>query len=324
MSKSLYQLGVEIREEAAYMTGRQWTYHYGTRNPGDPTVKRIEDQARTAYGDIPELYARFELPHAGPTKASIDALRDVGRELGWLTDDPTRAPAATRIDARATNITNGLDTGRWHGQARDAFARNFAGSIIRVAKNQGALAGALASALDKHEQIRGRAHENIQEIGARTMAALKKVTPGDNRGADGMSANDVLTLVLTIADLALAIPTDGESLIAGVTLEKGLGIVKGKVAAAQTIAGALPQRQVDLSGDTVFEVISAMTDAIDNLIQWIGVQTGKIEVQLTRLAQLFTATDMEMPAPKDAAGADLAHENAAALSQDYPGGFSPS
>lgn len=322
MAKSLRQLGTDIYNEAVYKAGAQCRDRYSMLMMViamlwiDQAVDAAEQDARKKYSDVPDIFGQFEPTGSDAASAAITALRSVRDQLA-LKPDPNQPSKGTHIALRSNQILSGGWRDHWKGDARDNFLNNFASKIDPVSESQGALAEVLAATLEQHQTIRDKAHQDIQEIGNKTLTALKALPPSDLDG--GVSAGDVFTVVLTLAGLALAIPTDGASAgalaIGGVAVKDLLSFAVTAGGAAQTLAG-LPS-QVTIEGGTVDAVMSSMFDGIITVIEWIGGQNDNITAKLANVYNHMRDEDMEMPKPNDADGADLATENAADLEDDF-------
>lgn len=330
MSQSVSSLGKQIHEEAAYMTGRQAADELVKKNGPvmtGPTENGAYQGALSAYSYIPNQFALFEPPPAGPGNASIGTLRAVRDKLSRQvnTTNPGGGSDESTIQKK---IATGLD--RWEGNAKDNFETNFVDQIDEVAAHQAALAEILAATVEQHQKIRDSAHEDLVQIGNKALGALRGLPPGDHRhSGGGLSGNDELTVVLAIAGLALAIPTDGATAeaaftIGGFSVRDLLNFGKTAAGSGQTIANLPHQKQATLGGSTVAEVISSMNDAIDLVYQWVAAQNQHISAGLAYVdTKIGRGRGMEMPKPRVATRADLAHETVDQLDEDYPGGFSP-
>lgn len=319
MTQSLRQLGTDIYREAVDKARRRYVYlNSGTMALIAPILiergaDQAEQDARKKYSDVPDIFAQFEPTGAEAAAASVTALRAVRDQLA-LKPDPNQPSKGTHIALRSKQILSGSWRDHWHGEARDNFVNNFAAKIDPVAESQAALAEVLAATLEQHQAIRDRAHQDIQDIGTKTLAALKALPPSD--GGGGMSLSDALTVVLTIAGLALAIPTGGAD--AGVLAIGGVAVrdlLSFTVTVASTLSG-LPH-EVTIEGGSVDDLMNSMLDGIMAVIQWIGGQNDNITGKLTNVYNHMRDTDMEMPKPNDADGVDLSTEDADSLTNDF-------
>lgn len=170
--------------------------------------------------------------------------------------------------------------------------------------SQGALAEVLAATLAQHETVRGKAYQDIQDIGSKTLDALKALDP--DRGGGG----SILSVILAIASVALAIPTEGASLelAENITVKDALNFSANSAGAAQAIYSDLPKagEELAIGGNTPAEMLDDMLTLINAVKGWMGRHNDNIAADLKHVSDVIQPKDLVMPKPKDATGADLA------------------
>lgn len=282
--EQLQSLGESVKRKAVDVTaGKEYDtlnamYGPDPRNPQQqqaaadqiPTREEVRAAANKAYADLPDLFTWFATPDPARTSPAIENLWVVVRGVGSALDKEGGSSAPTypiKDDSWEPNVelgerskkVDGLIGKNWDGEAYRAFRYNFVMHIDTTIERQGKVASALAVSLQAHKAIRDCFHTDIWKIGQNVTKALDTV--GDCNSDDVDSA---ITVFTAIAGVALAVPTDGVSLVALAGLAKeGASASKDVKAALKTNSGNT--KKVPIGGPTVDAIVKNLRSAVNTL-----------------------------------------------------------
>jgi hypothetical protein len=259
----------------------------------DHQFRTYADKLNTAYGEWAEAYEEWQKqrPRNGadgparpdpplqldriPTselKAAYD--KEVDSSYDWIVpafqewsaSDPdvlTEYVAAIRgVEGRlgdgealrlATSAQINLAS-RWDG-AYCTNLRNFLGALLIVPGNQQAVARTLRELLEAEQALYRQAQGNVLQLADNVRVAI--ASSGDEAKPDTRTHLTILSAVAWIAGAALAIPSGGVSLYAGVVTLNAIAAV------SSAAAGLLPTGTAkSLSADTVDGVLEKMSEVM--------------------------------------------------------------
>jgi hypothetical protein len=291
----------------------------------DPTITQdtIRSYAQEAYAGVPQFFTVFATPDPAGMQPTIDTLMRTAYALAPTA--VTDSLLAANQGKQAVDLSLPLPPGAWHpatsvetrvddiiargivdwkGDGADAFERDYLRPLETAVLPQSELAVALAYALRAHKETRERMHNNIWDIGQKTLTALDSLHACNPR-----EASTALTVFLAAVSVLLAIPTGGWSVRAAVGLGNAVQGFGG------TVGGSTDAPVKDIGGATVNAVVSSMADAIASLTTGVDQQEQTISYFLGEVGGAFTVDDVTAPQPKAATKA--AHEDINALRRDF-------
>jgi hypothetical protein len=143
---------------------------------------------------------------------------------------------------------------QWDG-AHCTNLRNFLGTLLVVPGNQQAVARTLRELLEAEQALYRQAQSNILQLAENVRVAIE--ASGEEGKPETRTHLTILSAVAWIAGAALAIPSGGVSLYAGVVTLNAIAAVSG--AAASLLPGGSAK---SLSADTVDGVLTKMSEVM--------------------------------------------------------------
>jgi hypothetical protein len=143
---------------------------------------------------------------------------------------------------------------QWDG-AHCTNLRNFLGTLLVVPGNQQAVARTLRELLEAEQALYRQAQKNMLQLADNVRPAIE--SSGDEGKPEHRTHLTILSAVAWIAGAALAIPSGGASLYAGVVTLNAIAAVSG--AAASLLPAGTGK---SLSADTVDEVLKKMSEVM--------------------------------------------------------------
>ncbi len=259
----------------------------------DQQFRAYTDKLTTAYGEWAEAYEQWQKqrprrgadgPPAPDQPLQLDRIatselkaaydKEVEGSYDWIVSafqewasaDPdvlTGHIAAIRgVEGRlgdgealrlATSAQINLAT-QWDG-AHCANLRNFLGTLLVVPANQQAVARTLRELLEAEQALYRRAQGNMLQLADKVRIAIEG--SGDQHKSETRTHLTILSAVAWIAGAALAIPSGGASIYAGVVTLNAIAAVSGAAASLRPGGSA-----TSISADTVDGVLAKMTDVM--------------------------------------------------------------
>jgi hypothetical protein len=259
----------------------------------DQQFRAYADKINTAYGEWAEAYEQWQQQRArrgadsppapdqplqldriatSELKAAYD--KEVESSYNWIVPafqewaaaDPDvfagQIAAVRGVEGRlgdgevfrlATSAQINLAS-QWDG-AHCTNLRNFLGTLLVVPGNQRAVARTLRELLEAEQALYRQAQGNILQLAEKVRVAIE--ASGDERRPETRTHLTILSAVAWIAGAALAIPSGGASIYAGVVTLNAIAAVSG--AAASLRPGGTAR---SISADTVDGVLDKMTEVM--------------------------------------------------------------
>jgi hypothetical protein len=259
----------------------------------DQQFRAYADKVNTAYGEWAEAYEQWQKqrprrgadgPPAPDQPLQLDRIATselktaydkevegsydwiVSAFQAWASSDPdvlTGPIAAIRgVEGRlgdgevlrlATSAQINLAT-QWDG-AHCANLRNFLGTLLVVPGNQQAVARTLRELLEAEQALYRQAQGNMLQLAEKVRLAIE--ASGDERKPETRTHLTIISAVAWIAGAALAIPSGGASIYAGVVTLNAIAAVSGAAASLRPGGSAK-----SISADTVDGVLAKMTEVM--------------------------------------------------------------
>jgi hypothetical protein len=259
----------------------------------DQQFRAYADKLSTAYGEWAEAYEQWQKQrprrgHDGPPapdqplqldriptselKAAYD--KEVESSYDWIVpafqqwaaSDPDvfaghmaaiRGVEGRLGDGEALRLATSAQinlASQWDG-AHCTNLRNFLGTLLIVPGNQQAVARTLRELLEAEQALYRQAQGNILQLADKVSVAIEG--SADERKPETRTHLTILSAVAWIAGAALAIPSGGASIYAGVVTLNAIAAVSG--AAASLRPGGSARL---ISADTVDGVLQKMTEVM--------------------------------------------------------------
>lgn len=263
----------------------EWQHAYegwirnGKKGPdaaGAPVVSRVQ-QAPAATADLRAAYERQVEESAGWIIRAFQA---------WAVPDPDALTAYVNAmraaedrlgDGQVVRVANSAQinlASQWDG-AYCTGLRNFLGSILVIAGNQQTIARTLRELLEAQQALFRQAQENMIKLSESVLEAIQ-ATGKQGESEAKKTYLTILSAVSWIAGAALAIPSGGASIYAGVVTFNAVAAVSGT--AASLLPGGDPK---SLDADTVDGILEKMSQVMTDARAQLAAKLNDILAALT-------------------------------------------
>jgi hypothetical protein len=209
----------------------------------------------------------------------------IGAFQAWAVPDPDaltpylnaiRAAEDRLGDGQVVRVANSAQinlASQWDGDYCTGL-RNFLASFLVIAGNQQTIARTLRELLEAQQALFRQAQENMLEHADNVLAAIRAAGKQEKSGA--RTYLTILSAVTWIAGAALAIPSGGASIYAGVVTFNAVAAVSG--AAASLLPGGDPK---SLDADTVDGVLEKMSQVMTDARAHLAEKQNDVLAALT-------------------------------------------
>ena len=212
------------------------------RIPTTELKAAYDKEVESSYEWIVPAFQEWAASDPDVFTGHIAAIRGVEGRLG--DGEALRLATSAQIDLAS----------QWDG-AYCANLRNFLGTLLVVPGNQQAVARTLRELLEAEQALYRQAQGNMLQLADNVRPAIE--ASGDERKPEHRTYLTILSAVAWIAGAALAIPSGGASIYAGVVTLNAIAAVSGAA------AGLLPAGSAkSLSADTVDGVLEKMSEVM--------------------------------------------------------------
>jgi len=212
------------------------------RIPTSELKAAYDKEVESSYEWIVPAFQEWAASDPDVFTGHIAAIRGVEGRLG--DGEALRLATSAQIDLAS----------QWDG-AYCANLRNFLGTLLVVPGNQQAVARTLRELLEAEQALYRQAQGNMLQLADNVRPAIE--ASGDERKPEHRTYLTILSAVAWIAGAALAIPSGGASIYAGVVTLNAIAAVSGAA------AGLLPAGSAkSLSADTVDGVLEKMSEVM--------------------------------------------------------------
>jgi hypothetical protein len=160
--------------------------------------------------------------------------------------------------------------------------RNFLTSFLIMPGNQQAIARTLRELLEAEQALRRQAQGNMLQLAERALDAIK--ASGTENRPETKTYLTILSAVTWIAGAALAIPSGGASIYAGVVTLNALAAVSG--AAASLVPGGDPK---SIGADRIDDVLENVSQVMHEAQAQVAAREQDIVTALEHNCQTLTA-----------------------------------
>ena len=212
------------------------------RIPTSELKAAYDKEVESSYEWIVPAFQEWAASDPDVFTGHIAAIRGVEGRLG--DGEALRLATSAQIDLAS----------QWDG-AYCANLRNFLGTLLVVPGNQQAVARTLRELLEAEQALYRQAQGNMLQLADNVRPAIE--ASGDERKPEHRTYLTILSAVAWIAGAALARPSGGASIYAGVVTLNAIAAVSGAA------AGLLPAGSAkSLSADTVDGVLEKMSEVM--------------------------------------------------------------
>jgi hypothetical protein len=248
----------------------------GTPDAGKPPVLSAVESASS---ETAELRAAYERHVEASSEWIVPAFR------AWAVPDPDalapyvkalRAAEDRLGDGQVVRVANSAQinlASQWDG-AYCTGLRNFFAAFLVIAGNQQTIARTLRELLEAQQALCRQAQENMIKLSENILTAVQAAGKPEKSGT--RTYLTILSAVTWIAGAALAIPSGGASIYAGVVTFNAVAAVSG--AAASLLPGGDPK---SLDADTVDGVLEKMSQVMTDARAHLAEKQNDILAALT-------------------------------------------
>jgi hypothetical protein len=259
----------------AYESWRARSKKDGPDAGGAPVVPSVPP----APSGTAELRAAYERHVEESSEWIIGAFR------AWAVPDPDaltpylnaiRAAEDRLGDGQVVRVANSAQinlASQWDGDYCTGL-RNFLASFLVIAGNQQTMARTLRELLEAQQALFRQAQENMIKLSENVLAAIQAAGKQEKSGAKTYLT--ILSAITWIAGAALAIPSGGASIYAGVVTFNAVAAVSG--AAAGLLPGGDPK---SLDADTVDDVLEKMSQVMTDARAHLAEKQNDVLAALT-------------------------------------------
>lgn len=227
---------------------------------GDSHWNKIHD----SYSWIPTAFAQLrQIPNPVQSQIMGGYFTDVVGTNGNLKS--LEVPAAGTLSGADSNLSD-VQTyvSHWSGASADSF-RGFFAPMPTIIKNQTSATRVLQRSLELNHDLMMCGRADAEKIPDAAIAALEAIANGSS-AEDGAVALAVLAAVATIAAGIATIPIGGSgSAVAAGAYTALAGVASGGSVYLQSQPKSGSGAEVKIQGDTVDQVLSGMSDAIQKV-----------------------------------------------------------
>jgi hypothetical protein len=209
------------------------------RIPTSGLKAAYDKEVDSSYDWIVPAFAEWAAADPGVFTGHLAAMRAAEGRLG--DGEVLRLATSAQINLAS----------QWDG-AHCTNLRNFLGTLLVVPGNQRAVARTLRELLEAEQALYRQAQDNMLQLAEKVRAAIE--ASGGQDKPDTQTHLTILSAVAWIAGAALAIPSGGASIYAGVVTLNAIAAVSGAAASLRPSGSAK-----SISSDTVDGVLEKMS-----------------------------------------------------------------